>query len=625
MLVTKECKQMNRNTLQSLMILILMIIAHSAWALEISLSDKQPIRTVKHQVLDHVDDIIEELRNSKRLNKKLDIMKDKNQITSAFENSFNEYKSKIYRLNNDIVRLVKIEYNLTRIAEMKQECNNLEEKYTQDLQLLNEIHKDEYIPGIFAWYLEIPIHNEGMRDQIVKQKIIRVMIEKYGVEKFFAKNRLNKGILNNMIQTHTFGKLEYDGVRSYDGQMIVNRFNEGGQKKTRYFSVTFFRFKPFFNVHLTKHQTDSFSLDRSYAFKNWDLSNRNALHNALMQIQNKIQYDIENDISNFQDYVMSLGNIKDMVTSASDRIQKIVRYLKEIEKEFEEQYHLYSNSIKQLENMNENLLNQMGLQKSLTAQDITKYINSKKAKKAQAENNFTYQFVIMESLPAVDFKNTIKHTIENGFDRLNEMVKQQGISIDCIVNMGTVQQITEQNLVIRPHFTHVDVKPYTDREKAGVMITLSVRYETALSDNIPVPVTPEKPQKHIAYVKKRTSSEIDYTEKAMGLNISMKRIRANNQSYYISKSDITKKQFMTFIQDEGKSMNQYIKGQFCAKIIETYNDNYPMICVNDTGIKDFINWLVKRTGKKYRLPSQAQKKGYKLYKSNGFRVVFIEE
>jgi hypothetical protein len=45
------------------------------------------------------------------------------------------------------------------------------------------------------------------------------MIEKYGVEKFFAKNRLNKGILNNMIQTHTFGKLEYDGVRSYDGQM----------------------------------------------------------------------------------------------------------------------------------------------------------------------------------------------------------------------------------------------------------------------------------------------------------------------------------------------------------------------------------------------------------------------
>jgi len=608
-------------TIHALIVLFIISIAYQAWAYKLQLSDIQSIVKVKKQVLQRVDDVINELMESKKLLKKLDIMKKKNQITSEFESSFNQYKSKINRLNNDIVRLDKIEYNLTRIAEMKQERTNLKKKYTKDIHLLNEIHKDEYIPGIFAWYLEVPIQKEGMRDQIVKQKIIRVMIEKYGVEKFLAQNQLNNGILNNMIQTHTFGMLEYDGVRGYDGQMIVNRFSEGSSKQTRYFSVTFFRFKPFFNVHLTRHQADSFSLDQSYLFKSWDLSNRNALSTALMQIKSKINYDIENEISNFQDYVMSLGDISEMVTSASDRIQKIVHYLKEIETEFQEQYHLYSNSIKQLENINENLLNQMGLQKSVTAQDLKKYIHSTKARKSQAENNFTYQFVIMESLPAVDFKSAIKHTIENGFDRLNEMVKQQGISIDCIVNMGTVQQITEENIVIRPHFTHVYIKPYTDRQKAGVMIALSVRYETALSDNNK-PIVPHDP---IVEDIKPNTFEIDYIEKAMGLNISMKRVQSNNQPFYISKSDITKGQFMIFLQDTQTSMNQYIKGQFCAKIIETYPDNYPMICVKETGIKDFINWLVKRTGKKYRRPSQAQKKGFKLYKSNGFRVVFIEQ
>jgi len=611
-------------------IVIFFVLSHAllAWSFDIPLKDMKSIEQVKEKVLLRADDIYKESVNAKPLMKLHNIMKDKIRISSEFEKRFNNNKSRIYQLNNEIFQLNKIKDFMKKLERLKENQLELKIDYNMKVQHLNDIYKDEYIPGIFVWNLKIPTDEERVKDQLVRSEILRTMIENYGIEKFFASTRIENGIIQNMIQSRTFGKIEEDGIRNYDGKMVVDRSSNNDINLTQYFSLSFFRFKPFFSVPDSDFkQTNRQRMDQNYYFKSWDLSEMNALSNAILEVQSQISYNIHNDVSNFQNYVLSLGNIAELVSSAQERIQTIVTHFQELETKFQDEYHFNNIHIERFEMKIAEILNQLNLNLQATQKDIDQYVNERKEIKTSLENNFEYQFVIKESVKAAYFDTAIRHTIENGFARIAKMIHQQAMSIECIVNDGNLQEITEKSLLIKPCFEQARVKPFVDQGEAGVMIVLSVRYETAShkrkikKDEDEDEIDPHKRKKKnidLAHLPE------NYIENIMDLNIHMNLVKSGKQLFYISKSEITIKQFMIFIKDTKSNIKEFVTNSYCLKRISSHKDHYPMRCVNSNGMKAFLNWLEKKSDRKYSLPDQSQKlidERYKLNKGNGFKVV----
>jgi hypothetical protein len=587
-------------------------------AYEITLNPNLSIDQVEESV--SIEKIRDETYESESLNSKLDIMKEKVKIVSEFEQKFNKYKSTILNLNNDIINLRKVYYNLLEITQLKQEKINIKTKYTQDISLLKEIHKDEYIPSVYACYMSTPIYNEKYRERFINRHILRTMIEKYGIKKIFSSTHLENGIINDFIRSQQFGKLEQDGIRNYDGKGI-NEIDT--HKNSKCFKIYFVRFKPFFNVSMIDHQAAENNIKSINAnIKLWDLSKQNSF-SALSKEVSKIFVNntyTQTELSNLQTYIISLGDISKAVKSSQKRIQKIVQSFREIELEFQERFTFYNQNIERLEDINNKLLSKIGIYKACSKNDIDKLIENKRKRKQQIEKNFEYQFVIMDSQsPNPSFENALNHILENIFDKIDIMVKQQAMSIECIVNMGIVQKNTEKIMSFQHNYTKVNIKPFIDKGDVGVMLSLSVKYE-ALSSNSITNKHKEKNKKISPFVEIKD----EFIEHAMDINIQMTQINNGDHSFYMSKTDISKNQFMIFLRDTHKDIETYVGDRFCLNLIKSYPDDFPMICVSETGVRKFINWLCIKSGKKYNLPTSNQimiASQFKMYKGNGFRIV----
>lgn len=81
-------------------------------------------------------------------------------------------------------------------------------------------------------------------------------------------------------------------------------------------------------------------------------------------------------------------------------------------------------------------------------------------------------------------------------------------------------------------------------------------------------------------------------------------------SYYISKYEITVKQYREFCQATGKNMpgkprQQWYQEHDRAKKWQ-WKDSNPITNVTWTDAMDYVKWLKKKTGKNYDLPTEAQ-------------------
>jgi len=600
-------------------------------AYEIQLNTNVSIDQVEKEVFSRIDQIKKEAYESDSLYTKLDIMKEKINIISEFEQKFNEYKSTIVNLNNDILNLRKVISNISKLELFRQEKKNLKKDYEMEMLLLREVNKDEYIPAVYAYYIDLPIKNEDYREPFINRHILKTMIEMYGINKIFSSTRLEDGILHDLVKLRTHGKLEEDGIRNYDGKGI---YEIDKKNLSKCFRIKFVRFKPFFEDSVSKGQMKDeknlYSIGAN--IKLWDLSKRNSFINISTAISQKFIRNNDEELSNVQTYILSLGEVSETIKESRKRIQRIVENFREIEKEFQERLSFYDRNIEGLEKINDNLLTKVGIHRKCSKNEIKQYIERKREQRQELEKSFEYQFVIMDSQsPNPSFESALSHVLDNIFHRIEKMVEHQAISINYIVSMGITQENTEKSMSFLPNFTNVDIKPFIDTGNVGVMLSLSVRYQQASSSKKiskphrnPFEQPKKEPKIFMPSIIPTDESKDEYIERAMDINIQLTHISKGSTSFYMSNADISKGQFVTFLNDTNKTLGSYIGDQFCLNLIQSYPDNFPMICVNKTGIKKFINWLCIKSGKQYSLPTSRQQSiasQFKMYKGNGFRVV----
>ena len=95
------------------------------------------------------------------------------------------------------------------------------------------------------------------------------------------------------------------------------------------------------------------------------------------------------------------------------------------------------------------------------------------------------------------------------------------------------------------------------------------------------------------------------------------RHSVNLSSYQIGKYEVTNKEFLDFIQDNSTSpFTEWIniRKRFTTKIykdgsqfyIEKGYENHPVVGITWQGAVEYCDWLSKKTGKKYRLPTEAE-------------------
>jgi len=102
--------------------------------------------------------------------------------------------------------------------------------------------------------------------------------------------------------------------------------------------------------------------------------------------------------------------------------------------------------------------------------------------------------------------------------------------------------------------------------------------------------------------------------------------------FYISKYPVTQKQWKEVMgTDINEQLNKFEKEQMWRPPLVGEGDNYPMYYVSWNDVQDFIQKLNSMTGKKYRLPTEAEweyaarggvkSKGYKYAGSNDYDEV----
>ncbi|MCX7044704.1 MAG: SUMF1/EgtB/PvdO family nonheme iron enzyme [Candidatus Sumerlaeota bacterium] len=113
-----------------------------------------------------------------------------------------------------------------------------------------------------------------------------------------------------------------------------------------------------------------------------------------------------------------------------------------------------------------------------------------------------------------------------------------------------------------------------------------------------------------------------YTETAAGLNLKMIFVEGNeitSGGYWMGATELTNAQYMAFVKDSGYDGSRdardytsiYSKYKYLAHIKGVIDrtssgDDYPVVYVSWHNAKAFCEWLSKKTGKRYCLPSEAQ-------------------
>ncbi|MEN9848755.1 MAG: hypothetical protein RL368_1495 [Pseudomonadota bacterium] len=80
-------------------------------------------------------------------------------------------------------------------------------------------------------------------------------------------------------------------------------------------------------------------------------------------------------------------------------------------------------------------------------------------------------------------------------------------------------------------------------------------------------------------------------------------------SFWMSKYEVTLGQFKTFVQETGytgKVSETYCNGLMNPKGLFTPADNHPVSCVHWKDAEAYTAWLSQKTGKEYRLPTEAE-------------------
>jgi len=577
------------------------------YALTIELNNIESLKDVKNTVINNIDKIYNESLNSYKLSNKQDIRLKKMSIASEFEDKFNIYTLKIKNYNKNIRLLYKIADNIKELKRYKDDIKYAKNNFIQQMKLLQTLNKDVYIPFVFGSYIEMPLIDSSKKDQEIVKQLLMLLIEHYAIEKIASTSIVKNGIMNELIRSVKLGKLEHDGIRDYDGHDIIERTQD---KKIRYLKISFYRFKPF-----ATQSDDSISIhdNKNYFTKFWNLSltNSNEMYNY---IKSTFNYNFEKELNDINNYIISLGDTRTMVKKGVQRVKNILNDINIVEKEYNERIQYFKDNISRLRKNNSNLLKQIGLNKNVSLTTLEKYTKKIIKEKELLEKSFEYKFVQMEELSGRDFTKLIKYTIEEIFDNISNMVKQQTISIESIVNSGVMQNYSRNSFDFYPVYTNIYVIPYVEGPITGVFMVLSVKYNKSHSEqNQSDDSTMPEPD-----------FENMYIESYEGENIYMVLVEYQGIRFYITKSEITKGQFMKFLDNTNKPITSFLINSQCEELIKDYPDNYPIFCISKKGINKFISWLTIKSGKEYQYPKPvhleyAAHKG--IFTDNGFHVV----
>lgn len=559
----------------SLTLFLILTQAPLSWALRIPLGNEEDIDIVKTRVISKVDQILNEApkERSEAQAKKMDII-------FQFENEYEDYKSRLRRLSEEIIFLTEIRGNLLKIENSKRIRKKIKKDLDSRLQVFRANHADVYIPVVGVSYIKIPMKQEGRKQKILSPFILAKLINRYGLKNLAASTVVENGIVvHDYIRLDSLGAMESDGIRGFDGVPLIYR--DAQHRKTQFVTVWFLRFMPFADISGMKAPAlgKADNVDTQW----WDLSAPQEVTELKRFVQYRFPQKADLFLAELGQYHSSLGNLQEQIDKANNRIDDVLAGIELIIAKYRRDDTFHVNNIKSLENRNRILLNQFQLS-SASSSKVEAMRSKREAEKAALENGFEYKFVMMQDLPARELDTGIKQAIEQLFGRLKTVVQKKSMGITTVVMDYVLAEYREQpSERYRSMFSEADVHYYVEGDKTGVLLSLGVLYTSKSKEELK-PIVADR-----------------YIEDAGGLQVVMKSV---GDSLFIS-PEITKEQFMKFLKQNRTQISWLRPEPYCTpSVLDDYPDDFPVICISDQAKYAFALWLSQKSGRTYRIVTQ---------------------
>lgn len=548
------------------------------------------------------DNIISKLCEDKRM-LKTDAIQQRIKIATEYEKKFESYKRKLRQLSDDIISLNELRVNLNEQSFLKERRNRSIKEFDKEIAVYLENHADAYIPVIFASYIELPAEQHKRKYELMNQKLLKELIERYGIEKIIATDQLrNSKLVLQYVKSIRRGAVEQDGIRNFEEVDLTN----WGIETHKCLKVGLYRFMPFAeSPALYKKVTDQIQSKKgAFQFNCWSLENFSSVNLLKDHVQDNFA-DHEQYLKYLDVYLSSIGDIKDEIDVAEQRIKVIVERLKSKEKEHENKIKIENIKIQAITDSIINLKAHLGLSNA-DMKTINALIQKKVKEKKALERKFNYKFVMMAETKAANLNTAVRHSIERIFNDLENMINKQTMTIKTTIENGMLQFQDQKMSSYTPLFTNIFVQHYFAGNSAGVILVLDVQYQIGNpKSSSPPPSLPVSPQSPV-------SSPSTYVEKIKNSKILMVKLEGGNfgGTVYISESAVTKGQFDGFLKDTGIRLEDDPNFR-CERIFRNYpaDSTMPKKCVTLDLVENYIKWVNKNAVKNseflYRLSKEA--------------------
>jgi hypothetical protein len=255
--------------------------------------------------------------------------------------------------------------------------------------------------------------------------------------------------------------------------------------------------------------------------------------------------------------------------------------------------------IRQLEQQNESIFREMGLKDALQVDQVSRLIGEKQSEKEKLEGVFDYKFILIEEASSRNYSRGLEQSVEEIFTKLNTMIRKKNVDLETAISGGQLQSQEGRVFTFKEEFSDLEIFPYVDADKVGVLLSVSVRYNRSGESAAKAGPKPS-----------RKGGGEDYIETFGDLTLKMRWIDSPSSSQggvYFSRNPISKRQFQLYAEELRPHLDHSCVSQMGDQgYPESYPANFPLLCISKTGSEGFANWLNQKTGRNFRVPTDQE-------------------
>jgi hypothetical protein len=571
-----------------LLVAVLLMLPSSAAAFKLQNDGRFPsLPRLQSEVLKNLSLLVLE---PKMLKEQAKIRKMK--MAFEYDDIFENYKTRLRRLSDEITLLSEVEDNLKNIQFLTRQREMYEKNVAKKIDDFRNSHASVYIPIVMAAYIEVPSSKDDQKVEFLETALTREILGKYGVDKLFSQKITEGGALvEDVLHHQTMGTLEEDGTKSLDIDFI-----DRNTQTTKFLTIYFYRFKPFETVGgaAGARRLEQSSTDLN--LRVWDISTLDNLEELYGFINSRFPRQYGASQGELVSYIQSLKGLSEKIESGEKRVEYVISSLNRLLIKSKGELRNIDGKIRQLEQQNETIYRDMGLKQALPVEQISRLIGDKQSEKEKLEGVFDYKFILIEEASSRNYSRGLEQSVEEIFTKLTTMIRKKNVDLETAISGGQLQSQEGRVYTFKEEFTDLELFPYVDADKVGVLLSVSVRYNRAGS-------VPVKAQAHNGGGK-------DFTESFGDLTLKMRWIDSSTSAQggvNFSRNPISKRQFQLFADDLRPHIDKS-----CATRLgdsgypENYPANFPMLCVSTSGAEAFVSWLKEKTGRNFRLPTDQE-------------------